>query len=130
VLCWCAGAAAGAGPGRAGDGGSGLRGSAVGAQGWGGEDGRLVYMGAYGHTFDCHLKRSRFRTSAIFTASLGLDMLTPIFPSHFLLLAAAANIGKSIGLATYLATTVNAAVTRLQHNYTPLLPPSLSVRVT
>lgn len=87
-----------------------------------GKMGRLVYMGAYGHTFDCHLKRSRFRTSALFTASLGLDMLTPVFPSHFLLLAAAANIGKSIGLATYLATTVSCSCDTAHMQLVPYLP--------
>lgn len=67
--------------------------------------GRLSYAATYGRIFDCHLKRVRFGTSVLFTASLGLETLTPLAPSHFLPLATLANVGKSIGLAAYLATT-------------------------
>ncbi|CAI5500009.1 unnamed protein product [Closterium sp. Naga37s-1] len=67
--------------------------------------GRLWFVGSTGGSFDCNLKRVRFQTSALFSASLGLDILTPHFPHLFLPLATAANIGKSIGLAAYVATT-------------------------
>ncbi|CAI5516529.1 unnamed protein product [Closterium sp. Naga37s-1] len=66
---------------------------------------RLWFVGSTGGSFDCNLKRVRFQTSALFSASLGLDILTPHFPHLFLPLATAANIGKSIGLAAYVATT-------------------------
>ncbi|CAI5953595.1 unnamed protein product [Closterium sp. NIES-65] len=62
--------------------------------------GRLWFVGSTVGLFNCNLK-----TSALFSASLGLDILTPHFPHLFLPLATAANIGKSIGLAAYVATT-------------------------
>ena len=34
-----------------------------------------------------------------------MEYATPFFPGHFLLLASTANVGKSVGLATYLACT-------------------------
>jgi hypothetical protein len=43
----------------------------------------------------------------LFCVSLGLEMLTPVFPHHFLFLATLANMGKSISLAAYLATSVS-----------------------
>jgi hypothetical protein len=50
-------------------------------------------------------QRVRFSTSVLFCVSLGLEMLTPVFPHHFLFLATLANVGKSISLAAYLATS-------------------------
>jgi hypothetical protein len=50
-------------------------------------------------------QRVRFSTSVLFCVSLGLEMLTPLFPQHFLFLATLANVGKSISLAAYLATS-------------------------
>ncbi|BBN17116.1 hypothetical protein MPTK1_7g12120 [Marchantia polymorpha subsp. ruderalis] len=67
--------------------------------------GRLAYSGSLGSTFDSNLKRVRFSTSILFSLSLGLEMLTPYFPSYFLILATVANIGRSIALAAYLATS-------------------------
>ncbi|KAH8954082.1 hypothetical protein BDL97_08G061300 [Sphagnum fallax] len=67
--------------------------------------GRLMYAAGLGRTFDCNLKRVRFSTSVLFCVSLGLEMLTPVFPHHFLFLATLANMGKSISLAAYLATS-------------------------
>lgn len=52
------------------------------------------------------LQKVRFSTSVLFSVSLGLEMLTPFFPNYFLLFATMANIGKSIALAAYLATSV------------------------
>ena len=51
-------------------------------------------------------QKVRFSTSILFCVSVGLEMLTPVFPHHFLLLATLANIAKSISLAAYLATSV------------------------
>lgn len=51
------------------------------------------------------MQRFRMTTSLLFSAAITLEYITPIFPQHFLLLASAANVGKSMGLATYIATT-------------------------
>ncbi|KAL3682008.1 hypothetical protein R1sor_000030 [Riccia sorocarpa] len=67
--------------------------------------GRFAYSGALGSTFDSNLKRVRFSTSVLFSLSLGLEILTPYFPNYFLFLATVANVGKSIALAAYLATS-------------------------
>ncbi|KAL2603170.1 hypothetical protein R1flu_017177 [Riccia fluitans] len=67
--------------------------------------GRFAYSGALGSTFDSNLKRVRFSTSVLFSLSLGLEILTPYFPGYFLFLATVANVGKSIALAAYLATS-------------------------
>lgn len=53
------------------------------------------------------LKRVRFLTSVMFSLSIGVELLTPIFPAHFLLLATIANIAKQISLSCYLATGVS-----------------------
>lgn len=53
------------------------------------------------------LKRVRFSTSVLFSLSIGVELLTPVFPNHFLLLATIANIAKQICLACYLATGVS-----------------------
>lgn len=37
---------------------------------------------------------------------VGLEMLTPVFPHHFLIFATLANVAKSISQAAYLATSV------------------------
>lgn len=52
------------------------------------------------------LKRVRFSTSVLFSLSIGVELLTPVFPKYFLLLASVANIAKQISLACYLATGV------------------------
>ena len=49
------------------------------------------------------VQRFRFTTSLLFSAAVCLEFLTPLAPQHFLLLASTANVGKSVGLATYLA---------------------------
>lgn len=50
------------------------------------------------------LQRLRFSTSVLFTASVSLEFLTPLMPQYFLPLASLANVGKSMGLTTYIAT--------------------------
>ncbi|GAY42811.1 hypothetical protein CUMW_069750 [Citrus unshiu] len=50
------------------------------------------------------LCRVRFLTSVMFSLSIGVELLTPVFPQYFLLLASLANIAKQISLACYLAT--------------------------
>eukprot|EP00249_Psilotum_nudum_P009162 c21745_g1_i1 orf=102-1685(-) len=67
--------------------------------------GRLVFTAGLSCAFDSDLKKIRFSTSVLYSMSLGLELLTPRFPEKFLLLAAIANIAKSISLAAYLATS-------------------------
>lgn len=50
------------------------------------------------------MQRFRWLTSLIFTGSIALEYLTPRFPQHFLLLASVSNVGKSVGVTTYVAT--------------------------
>ncbi|KAG9455065.1 hypothetical protein H6P81_007969 [Aristolochia fimbriata] len=65
---------------------------------------RCIYTASLGSAFDTNLKMVRFSTSILFSLSIGVELLTPTFPQHFLLLATIANIAKSISLAAYLAT--------------------------
>ena len=57
--------------------------------------------------FVCFEQRVRFSTSVLFSASIGIELLTPLFPGHFLLLASVANVAKSISLAAYISTGVS-----------------------
>ncbi|KAF3786355.1 root UVB sensitive 4 protein [Nymphaea thermarum] len=66
---------------------------------------RCIYTARVGTAFDTNLKRVRFSTSVLFSLGVGVEMLTSIFPQYFLLLAAIANIAKSISLAAYIATS-------------------------
>lgn len=65
---------------------------------------RCIYTASLASAFDTNLKRVRFSTSVLFSLSIGVELLTPLFPSYFLLLASVANIAKQISLACYLAT--------------------------
>ncbi|GMI68102.1 ROOT UV-B SENSITIVE 4 [Hibiscus trionum] len=66
---------------------------------------RCIYTASLASAFDTNLKRVRFSTSLLFTMSIGVELLTPIFPQHFLLLASLANIAKQMSLACYMATS-------------------------
>jgi len=50
------------------------------------------------------LQRFRFASSLLYAGALSFDYLTPLAPAHFLPMAALANVGKSVGLTTYIAT--------------------------
>ncbi|KAI3462785.1 hypothetical protein Pfo_019448 [Paulownia fortunei] len=65
---------------------------------------RCIYTASLASAFDTNLKRVRFSTSVLFSLSIGVELLTPVFPKYFLLLATVANIAKQISLACYLAT--------------------------
>ncbi|KAL9464386.1 hypothetical protein AB3S75_002064 [Citrus x aurantiifolia] len=65
---------------------------------------RCIYTASLASAFDTNLKRVRFLTSVMFSLSIGVELLTPVFPQYFLLLASLANIAKQISLACYLAT--------------------------
>lgn len=66
---------------------------------------RCIYTASLASAFDTNLKRVRFSTSLLFTLSIGVELLTPVFPHHFLLLASLANIAKQMSLACYMATS-------------------------
>ncbi|CAN0911881.1 Protein root UVB sensitive 4 [Linum grandiflorum] len=66
---------------------------------------RCIYTASLASAFDTNLKRVRFLTSVVFSLSIGVELLTPVFPQYFLLLATLANIAKQISLACYLATS-------------------------
>lgn len=66
--------------------------------------GRLTVATRFGESFDSDLKRFRYATSIIYAVSLSLEFLTPLAPQHFLVMASLANVGKSIGLTTFIAT--------------------------
>ncbi|XP_071693472.1 protein root UVB sensitive 4 [Rutidosis leptorrhynchoides] len=65
---------------------------------------RCIYTASLASAFDTNLKRVRFSTSVVFSLSIGVELMTPVFPQYFLLLASIANIAKQISLACYLAT--------------------------
>lgn len=66
--------------------------------------GRLTVATRFGESFDSDLKRFRFASSLLYGGALALDYLTPLVPGYFLPMAAVANIGKSVGLTTYIST--------------------------
>lgn len=91
--------------------------------------GRLTVATRFGESFDSDLKvcvisffccntwtfflkkkdvydvqRFRFASSLVYGGAVALDYLTPLMPAYFLPMAAVANIGKSVGLTTYIAT--------------------------
>ncbi|KAK4347846.1 hypothetical protein RND71_034185 [Anisodus tanguticus] len=66
---------------------------------------RCIYTASLASSFDTNLKRVRFWTSVLFSLSIGVELLTPVFPQYFLILASIANIAKQISLACYLATS-------------------------
>ena len=49
-------------------------------------------------------QRFRFITALLVSVCTLLEFITPMFPNQFLLLASLANVGKSIGLTTYVST--------------------------
>ncbi|CAH8353782.1 unnamed protein product [Eruca vesicaria subsp. sativa] len=65
---------------------------------------RCIYTATLASAFDTNLKRVRFSTSVLFSLSIGVELMTPVFPQYFLLLASIANIAKQISLSCYLAT--------------------------
>ncbi|XP_042066065.1 protein root UVB sensitive 4-like [Salvia splendens] len=65
---------------------------------------RCIYTASLASDFDTNLKRVRFSTSILCSLSIGVELLTPAYPAHFLLLATIANIAKQISLACYLST--------------------------
>jgi hypothetical protein len=56
---------------------------------------------AHTHT---HTQRFRFQTSVLYTVCVSCEFLTPRYPSHFLLLTAVSNVGRAVGLTTFVST--------------------------
>lgn len=50
------------------------------------------------------MQRFRWTTSLLYSVCVALECATPLAPQHFLVLASAANVGKSMSMATYIAT--------------------------
>jgi len=65
-----------------------------------GRIGKLSVATQFGRQFDADIKRFRFISSVVYDMSAGVEIMTPLFPKQFLLLATCANIGKSIGVTT------------------------------
>ena len=68
---------------------------------------RLVRMGvatSFGASFDSDLKRFRLATSLLFTACVSCEFAAPFFPQHFLALASVANVGRAVGLTTFVSS--------------------------
>jgi hypothetical protein len=49
---------------------------------------------------DSDVKRFRFTSSVVYDCASLIEMITPFYPSKFLLLATIANVGKSVGITT------------------------------
>jgi hypothetical protein len=84
--------------------------------------GKLTVATNFGRQFDADIKRFRFTSSLVYDLSAGVEILTPLFPKQFLLLATLANIGKSIGVTT--ANVVRAPIQMSFSLKVSLLPPS------
>jgi len=69
-----------------------------------GKFGRIMWASKMGRRFDSDAKRWRFRSSLLFAAGTGLEVITYIFPAAFLLLATLANILKQMSMLTSSAT--------------------------
>ena len=69
-----------------------------------GKIGRILWAGRMGRVFDSDSKRWRFRSSLLFAAGNGLEIVTYVFPGSFLLIATAANCLKQISMLTSSAT--------------------------
>ncbi|QDZ17573.1 root UVB sensitive protein [Chloropicon primus] len=69
-----------------------------------GKLGKLGIVTKLGSQYDLELKKFRFLSTVVCDIACGLEMLTPLSPQNFLLLASIGNVGKSVGLSIALAT--------------------------
>ena len=69
-----------------------------------GKFGRIMWASKMGRRFDSDAKRWRFRSSLLYAAGTGLEVLTYVFPAAFLLLATLANTLKQMSMLTSSAT--------------------------
>jgi len=69
--------------------------------------GRLARMGVattFAQNFDSEIKRVRWTSALVFSASIACEYATPFFPRAFVALAGAANVGKAVSLTAYIST--------------------------
>lgn len=69
-----------------------------------GKLGRIMWAGKMGRKFDTDAKRWRFRSSLLYAAGNGLEIVTYVFPASFLAIATCANLLKQISMLTSSAT--------------------------
>jgi hypothetical protein len=69
-----------------------------------GKMGRIGWAGKMGSEFDADSKRWRFRSSILYAAGNGLEIVTYVFPAYFVAIAACANLMKQISMLTSSAT--------------------------
>lgn len=65
---------------------------------------RIVWASSYGRKFDLDAKKWRFRSGIINAVGNGLEVLTYLFPSLFLIMAALANALKQMSMLTSSST--------------------------
>lgn len=65
---------------------------------------RIFWASKHGRKFDFNAKKWRFRSAILFATGNGFEILTYIFPSFFLVLAAIANASKQMAMLTSSAT--------------------------
>ena len=61
-----------------------------------GQFGGILFASYINNQFDADPKRWRMKASISMDAASFLELLTPLFPGHFLLIASVANVGKNI----------------------------------
>lgn len=66
--------------------------------------GLVLYAGKFARNLDADIKRSKFLGDIMHNIGVGIEILTPLFPGKFLLLASFANLLKSIAGLTLGAT--------------------------
>jgi hypothetical protein len=69
-----------------------------------GKCGRIMWASKMGRRFDSDAKRWRFRSSLLYAAGTGIEVVTYVFPAAFLMLATAANVLKQMSMLTSSAT--------------------------
>lgn len=65
---------------------------------------RIIWASTNGRKFDSDAKKWRYRSSILFFLGNALEIVTYIFPSMFLILAAVANALKQMSMVTFSAT--------------------------
>ncbi len=71
-----------------------------------GQFGGILFASYINNQFDADPKRWRMKASISMDAASFLELLTPLFPGHFLLIASVANVGKNI---SFLAASASRA---------------------
>ncbi len=69
-----------------------------------GRVGKMIWASGMGKDFDVDPKRWRFRSALLYAFGNGLEIVTQLFPSSFLLFATAANSMKQVSMLTSSAT--------------------------